>query len=72
MDKINLEKQEKYNNMINKLNLLKKQKYKLEFEIKKLKEYIDEFETNNLSIEFKKNYYTITNLKLDILYEDDF
>jgi hypothetical protein len=38
----------KYENMIIKLKLLEKEKKKLEFKIKILKEYIDEFETNHL------------------------
>lgn len=46
MDK---EKIIKYKNMIGKLESLVKEKKKLDFTIKRLKENIDEFETNHLS-----------------------
>ena len=46
----------KYKNLIENLNLLVDEKNKLEFNIKKLKEKIDEYETNNLLLldEFDK------------------
>ncbi len=53
-----------YKNMIVKLELLVKQKNQLDFTIKKLKQNIDEFESNHLGHEldkildeFKKNGY---------------
>ena len=45
MDKKN---KNKYNDMIEKLELLQNQKKNLEFRIKRLIENIDEFETNHL------------------------
>ena len=45
MDK---KKKVKYNDMIKKLELLQEQQIKLDFRIKRLKETIDEFETNHL------------------------
>lgn len=42
------QKKNMYESMIIKLELLEKQKKKLEFEIKLLKEHIDEYETNHL------------------------
>ncbi len=46
----------KYKNLIENLNLMVDEKNKLEFNIKKLKEKIDEYETNNLLLldEFDK------------------
>ena len=51
-----IEKIFKYKNLIENLNLLVDEKNKLEFNIKKLKEKIDEYETNNLLLldEFNK------------------
>lgn len=49
------EKKNKYDNMIIRLELLEEQKKKLEFKIKRLKEYIDEFETNHLFLELFYN-----------------
>ena len=43
-----MNKKNKYNDMVEKLELLQNQKKNLEFRIKRLKENIDEFETNHL------------------------
>lgn len=52
----------KYKSMIEKLNILQEEKKKIDWEIKKIKENIDEFEINNLlyikldNLEIKSNY----------------
>jgi hypothetical protein len=43
-----MEKKIKYDNMIEKLELLQNEQKKIEFKIKRLKESIDEFETIHL------------------------
>lgn len=49
------EKKNKYDNMIIELELLEQEKKKLEFRIKRLKENIDEFETNHLFLYLNTN-----------------
>ena len=56
----------KYKNLIDKLNLFVQEKNELDFNIKKLKEKIDEYEINNLCLfnEFNKikNDYDLSHL----------
>lgn len=49
------EKKNKHDNMIIELELLEQEKKKLEFRIKRLKENIDEFETNHLFLYLNTN-----------------
>jgi hypothetical protein len=56
-----MDKNKKYNGMIKKLELLEKQHKQLEFKIKRLKESIDEFETNHLYIGLNMNLNMLIN-----------
>ena len=49
------EKKNKYDNMIIELKLLEQKKKNLEFRIKRLRENIDEFETNHLFLYLNTN-----------------
>ena len=58
-------KTNRYNKLVQQLDLLKQEKNKIDFNIQKLKEIIDEFETNHLDLNLNKKLNS--NIQLNLI-----